>query len=47
MKKTDKKVDKQLRQCLTNVCEDHFESINGFVWLSHEVNFSNINLKLI
>lgn len=46
MKKTDKKTDKQLRQCLTNVCEDHFESIHGFVWLSHEVNFNSINVSL-
>ena len=39
MRKTDKKIDKQLRQQLTQVCEQSLEEVHGFQWLTHLVNF--------
>lgn len=41
MRKTDKKIDNQLRNLLTDVCESALESIEGFRWLTHRVNYSN------
>lgn len=41
MRKTDKKIDNQLRLVLTDVCETAFKEIHGFVWLTHIVNYSN------
>lgn len=40
MKKTDKKIDNQLRIVLTQVCEDALKRVEGFVWLTHLVNYS-------
>lgn len=41
MRKTDKKLDNQLRLALTDVCESALEDIAGFQWLTHLVNYSN------
>ncbi|MEW6984144.1 Fis family transcriptional regulator [Colwelliaceae bacterium 6471] len=41
MRKTDKKIDNQLRQVLTDVCEIALKSIAGFQWLTHLVNYSD------
>lgn len=39
MKKTDKKIDNALRSALTQVCEVAQDSIEGFVWLTHLVDY--------
>lgn len=49
MRKTDKKLDNQIRKLLTDICEDEMKSIAGFQWLTHVVNYSNFpqSLKVI
>lgn len=41
MRKTDKKIDNQLRLVLTDVCEIALKEIEGFQWLTHWVNYAN------
>jgi hypothetical protein len=41
MRKTDKKIDNQLRIALTEVCEIALEDIDGFQWLTHLVQYTN------
>lgn len=49
MRKSDKKIDNQLRTVLTEICESALEDIEGFKWLTHTVNYSNFpkSLKII
>jgi hypothetical protein len=49
MRKTDKKLDNQLRVALTDVCEIALKESNGFQWLTHIVNYSNFpeSLKVV
>jgi hypothetical protein len=49
MKKSDKKIDNALREALTHVCETALESVDGFVWLTHLVNYNAFpnSLKII
>ncbi|WP_394246536.1 Fis family transcriptional regulator [Vibrio profundi] len=49
MRKTDKKIDKQLRDTLTELCESTLKSFDGFLWVTHIVNFSNFpqSLKVV
>lgn len=49
MRKSDKKLDNQLRLVLTNVCEAALKEIDGFQWLTHLVNYSNFpkSLKVV
>lgn len=49
MRKSDKKLDNQLRMVLTQVCENALEEIEGFQWLTHIVNYSNFpkSLKIV
>ena len=46
MRKTDKKIDHQLRLVLTDVCEMALKDINGFCWLTHLVNYANFPQSL-
>ena len=46
MRKTDKKVEKQLISALTHVCEQALEQVSGFLWLTHTVNFNNFPQSL-
>jgi len=39
MTKTDKKIDKQICQALTNVCEAAKIEVQGFLWLTHLINY--------
>ena len=41
MRKSDKKLDNQLRLVLTDVCEQALKEIEGFEWLTHQVNYSD------
>jgi hypothetical protein len=49
MRKTDKKIDNQLRQVLTDVCEIALKKVVGFQWLTHLVNYADFpkSLKVI
>jgi len=49
MRKSDKKLDNQLRSVLTDVCESALKNIEGFQWLTHTVNYDNFpkSLKII
>ena len=49
MRKTDKKVDNQLRVALTNVCDFALKGFSGFQWLTHIVSYSDFpkSLKII
>lgn len=49
MRKTDKKLENQLRIVLTEVCEDMLKRIDGFQWLTHLANYANFpkSLKVV
>lgn len=49
MRKSDKKIENQLRIVLTEVCETALKKFNGFEWLTHNVNYSHFpnSLKVI
>lgn len=40
MTKTDKKIDKMIRQSLTCSCDQAVEMIDDFSWLTHTVNYA-------
>lgn len=41
MRKTDKKIENNIRKALTNVCELASSWNIGFKWLTHTVNYEN------
>ncbi|WP_070965927.1 Fis family transcriptional regulator [Vibrio sonorensis] len=41
MRKTDKKIENQIREVLTEVCEDTLKSYDGFLWVTHTVKYSS------
>jgi len=49
MNKQDKKLEKELIKALTICCEKAKEDVDGFLWLTHTLNFSNIaqSIKII
>ena len=49
MRKSDKKIDNQLRLLLTDVCEKALKEIDGFQWLTHIVNYARFpqSLKIV
>lgn len=49
MRKTDKKIDNQLRLVLMDVCETELKEVDGFQWLTHIVNYQSFpkSLKII
>tara|TARA_R110002049_G_scaffold95572_5_gene234754 strand:+ start:1156 stop:1500 length:345 start_codon:yes stop_codon:yes gene_type:complete len=49
MRKTDKKLENQLRLILTDVCETALKEIHGFQWLTHLVNYAHFpkSLKVV
>lgn len=46
MKKTDKKIENAIRESLTEVCEIALKDIDGFKWITHLVNYSNLPKSL-
>ena len=46
MRKTDKKLEKGIIDALTQVCEQAQEAFDGFLWLTHEVNFNDVSRSL-
>ncbi|UTZ38654.1 Fis family transcriptional regulator [Vibrio campbellii] len=49
MRKSDKKIENQIRDVLTDVCEDTLKGYDGFLWVTHTVNFSSFpqSLKIV
>ena len=49
MRKSDKKLDNSIRIELTDICESALKSIDGFIWLTHLVNYDDFpsSLKVI
>lgn len=48
-KKVSQKIEKQLCQRLTQVCEQHAKDLSGFEWLTHTVDYQRFpeSLKVI
>ncbi len=46
MRKSDKKIDNNLRQVLTEACEVATEDIPGFQWLTHFANYDKFPASL-
>lgn len=49
MRKSDKKIENQIREVLTEVCEDTLKGYDGFLWVTHTVKHSAYpqSLKII
>lgn len=49
MRKTDKKLENQIRLALTDLCDTELQKFTGFQWLTHLVNYANFpkSLKVI
>lgn len=49
MKKSDKKLDNQIRTELTELCDFATETCEGFTWLTHLVDYSRFpsSLKIV
>ncbi|MEZ8100511.1 Fis family transcriptional regulator [Vibrio bivalvicida] len=49
MRKSDKKIENQIRDVLTEVCEDTLKGYDGFLWVTHTVKFSSFpqSLKIV
>lgn len=41
MRKSDKKIDNDIRVALTSLCESLLESFEGFEWLTHKAEYKN------
>ncbi|MEZ9906333.1 Fis family transcriptional regulator [Vibrio breoganii] len=46
MRKTDKKIENRIRSVLTEVCEDTLKGYDGFLWVTHTVNYSSFPQSL-
>lgn len=46
MRKTDKKIDNQIRLLLTNLCENQLKATPGFEWLTHSANYQKFPQSL-
>lgn len=47
LSKTQKKIDNTICKALTEICEDTLKTLDGFVWLTHRVNYANFPASLI
>jgi len=49
MRKSDKKIDNQIRVALTEVCDIALKDFYGFQWLTHTVNYNKFpqSLKIV
>ena len=47
LSKTQKKTDNNIRITLTRVCDSLLETLPGFLWLTHTVDYSNFPASLI
>ncbi|WP_113907606.1 hypothetical protein [Aliidiomarina celeris] len=47
MRKSDKKLENEIIRRLTEVCEAMKPQLEGFVWLTHEVNYQRFPQSLL
>ena len=47
MRKTDKKIENQIREVLTDVCEGTLKGFDGFLWVTHKVKYTSFPQSLI
>lgn len=47
MRKSDKKTENQIRLFLTDICEDFMKDFDGFLWLTHEVDYDRFPQSLM
>jgi len=47
MRKSDKKIENKIRQTLTEVCDFALLHINGYLWITHKVNYQRFPDSLI
>jgi hypothetical protein len=47
MKKSDKKIETALCDALTGVCDDALDTVPGFKWLTHFVNYHRFPESLL
>lgn len=47
MRKSDKKIENNLRKALTEICENTLQDIKGYQWVSHSVNYERFPNSLI
>lgn len=45
--KTEKKIDNHIRTALTEVCETLLKDVPGFIWLTHQANYTNFPASLM
>lgn len=45
--KTQKRIDNTIRLALTDACEQFLETTPGFVWLTHQANYSDFPASLM
>ena len=46
MRKSDKKIDNQIRLALTDICENTLKSLEGFCFVTHTANFNDFPKSL-
>lgn len=46
VRKTDKKIDNKIIQALTIACEEMLQTVEGFKWLTHTVDFKRVSNSL-
>ncbi len=46
MRKTDKKIENQIREVLTDVCEGTLKDYDGFLWVTHTVKYTSFPQSL-
>lgn len=46
MRKSDKKIENKLRKALTTVCDHALLHCEGYLWISHQVNYQQFPQSL-
>ena len=46
MRKSDKKIDNQIRLFLTDLCEKTLKDYEGFSWISHDINYRDFPMSM-
>jgi len=45
--KTQKKIENSIRSVLVDVCEQSLKDVDGFQWITHQVNFTDFPASLM
>jgi hypothetical protein len=46
VRKSDKKLDNELRKSFTHLCENKLKAISGFEWCTHSANYTDVKRTL-